>query len=176
MHEAFRNPLPATILQSHIVCSTVSLLCTQQWLNFGSRQLVTLELARITQWIVLDGLIGGLPRYSIQLLGSLVQHGVGQGQGWPFIMASWAIWDLCLLHGNNPFQTHWLFWTGLEIYSEVNSGAGILSSSAYLRILLCMLLAGCAVMVKRTVMTITFSRRQYGKFCHVFSWEFTSDD
>ena len=133
------------------------------WFNFIGRQVITLELARFSQWLVLDCFLLGT-RLSARWLGPLVTMTALQSRGWPFIMVAWATWDLVLLHGDNDFQTHWLYWTNLDIYSIANSGSYILSSPGYLRILLAMIVAGIATTIKRMFVIVRFGRRTLGKF------------
>ena len=71
--------------------------------------------------------------------------------------------DMLLLHGDGPFQQHWLYWTDIKIYAIANSGSWILASENYLRILLCMLVAGVLGTLKRTVLTLYFGRRMLGE-------------
>jgi hypothetical protein len=131
------------------------------WFNFLGRHLITLELARVTEWLVIDCFLLG-SRFTVQLFGPFLTLLAIQGKGWPFIIASWSMWDLLLLHGNNTFQTHWLYWTGWKIYSQGNSGSYILSSDLYLRALLSMLMTGVAASVKRTLVAVYFGRRTFG--------------
>lgn len=69
-----------------------------------------------------------------------------------------------LLHGDNPFQRHWLSVTNIEveIYSMANSGSYILDSDIYLRLLVGMLIAGFATSLKRTMLTLYYGRRNFG--------------
>jgi hypothetical protein len=70
---------------------------------------------------------------------------------------------MIFLHGNNTFQQHWLYFTGIRIYSLANSGSYILASNGYLRILLGMILAGVATTTKRTLLTLYFGKRSFGE-------------
>jgi hypothetical protein len=76
-------------------------------LNFLGRQIVTLELARISTWIFLDVMILGNHRIMIPAArrglfwGPIVTMTALQARGWPFVVTAWAIWDLLLLHGDN---------------------------------------------------------------------------
>jgi hypothetical protein len=133
------------------------------WLNFLGRHLITHELARATEWLVIDCFALG-SRFTVRLFGPFLTLLAIQGKGWPFTIASWGVWNLFLLHGDGTFQTHWLYWTGFEIYSKANSGSYILSSDLYLRVLLTMLMAGVAASVKRTVVAVYFGRRTFGTY------------
>ena len=140
------------------------------WCNFVGRQLLTLELARFSSWILLDGMV--MTRWGARLLGSYITFFCLQSTGWPLVVTSWGIWDLLLLHGDNRFQSHWLYWTGWKIYSIANSGRYILSSVFYLRLLVSMILLGLATATKRTILAIRFGNRQLGTYCtcHPSDW------
>lgn len=133
------------------------------WLNFFGRQVVTLELSRLTQFLIIDCIMLGT-RFALKLCGPHVTLFAIQAKGWPFIASAWALWDLCVLHGDNRFQTHWLWWTGIEIYSQANSGSYIINSHGYLRFLLSLLLAGLATALKRYSLSVRFGRRQFANF------------
>jgi hypothetical protein len=70
---------------------------------------------------------------------------------------------MILLHGDNQFQQHWLYFTGIKIYSSANSGSYIIASNAYLRVLIGLVLAGVATSLKRTVVTVYFGKRNFGE-------------
>lgn len=130
------------------------------WLNFLGRQLLVLEIARFTEYILIDVLTMS-SKAVVQMLGPWVTIFCLQSKGWPFLVAFWGAYDMILLHGNNPFQVHWLYWTGIRLYSQANSGSYILSSSVYLRVLIGMVLAGVATTLKRTVLTLYFGKRSF---------------
>jgi hypothetical protein len=69
-------------------------------LNFLGRQIITLELARISMWIFLDMMVLGNHRLA-RFWGPVVTMTALQARGWPFVVTAWAIWDLLLLHGDN---------------------------------------------------------------------------
>lgn len=131
------------------------------WLNFLSRQMVALDCARIAQWILLDCFVLS-SRVVSRLVGPAISLFCIEAKGWPVIFTMWSLFDLVFLHGDNKYCTHWLYWTGLKIYSldNANSGTYILSSSIYLRVLIAMLLAGLASSIKRFSLTFRFSQRQ----------------
>ena len=135
------------------------------WCNFAVRQLVTLELARLSMWLLVDVLVLGT-RITVKLLGPLLTLFFIQAKGWPFVVTIWSLWDLCILHGDNDFQVHWFYWTGLKIYNleDAASGSYIINSGIYLRILLAAVIAGSASAVKRLCLTIVFSKRQCTDF------------
>lgn len=118
-------------------------------------------MARVIKFVLLDCIIlaGGI---SVKIIGPFVTLLALQAKDWPFILSVWGILDACLLHGDDIFQNHWLYFTGWRIYSmSASSGLYIISSEPYLRLLLCMILAGAATALKRTYLAISFGRRQY---------------
>jgi hypothetical protein len=123
--------------------------------------MVVLELSRFTEYLVID-CITLSTRIVAKILGPLVTIFCIQSKGWPFVVAGWGVWDLLLLHGNNDFQSHWLYWSGIAIYSNANSGSYILEANVYLRILLAMVAAGVATTIKRTAVAIYFGKRNFG--------------
>jgi len=137
------------------------------WFNFAARQAVTLELARMTQWLIIDVII--LSPFSVNLFGSIVTFYCILSKGWPFVIVAWSIWDLFLIQGDKPFETHWLYWTGLRIYTSANSGVYILDSEFYLRFLVSAIFLGLASSIKRTVLAIRFGKRQLGTSSCVYS-------
>ncbi|KAL7573195.1 hypothetical protein ACA910_018852 [Epithemia clementina (nom. ined.)] len=132
------------------------------WLNFVARHVLLLEFSRLSQWIFLDGFVLGT-RMSVQWLGPLVTLTALQAKGWPFLLASWGIWSMILLHGNNDFQLHWLYWTGWQIY-RTQTGTDIIASPTYLRVLIAMVVAGLATTTKRAAVAVYFGRRQLVEF------------
>jgi hypothetical protein len=129
------------------------------WLNLVGLHMLTLELARATEWLFIDCFALG-SRFTVRLFGPFVTLLAIQSKGWPFAIGAWGVWDLLLLHGDSTYQMHWLYWTKFEM----NSGNYILSSDLYLRVLLAMLMAGVAASVKRTMVAVYFGRRTFGTY------------
>ncbi|GKY97780.1 hypothetical protein MPSEU_000736200 [Mayamaea pseudoterrestris] len=131
------------------------------WFNFAARQTVTFELARLLQYVFVDSLLLK-SRWDHSQIVSFVAYHV---QGWPFILIAWATIDMFVLHGNNQYHLHWLWWTKWKIYtSEANSGAYILTSGLYLRILLSMMFLGVATATKRCILELKFGGRLHRTF------------
>jgi len=132
------------------------------WLDFIGRQVLTLALARIVEYLTLDCLLLSQNK----LLGPLVTMTALQARGYPFTLILWALIDLCIFHGSGKFAAHWLYWTGLRIYSPTHAATGsyILQSTMYLRVLLSMIVAGCAVTAKRVYVSIRFGLRMLNDF------------
>lgn len=118
------------------------------------------ELSRFTEFVLID-ILTMSSRAVVQMLGPWVTIFCLQSKGWPFLVTFWGLYDMLFLHGDNSFQAHWFYWTGIEIYSRANSGSYILSSSAYLRVLIGMILAGIATTLKRTLLTLYFGKRSF---------------
>jgi hypothetical protein len=132
------------------------------WLNFTGRQLLTLEMARMAQFFIIDGLTLR-SKLVIQLGGPLVTLLAIQSRGWPFLLSAWSLIDVFMLHGDTKFPRNWFYWTGLEIYSSKVTGIYILNSDLYFRSLMCFLVVGSCVSVKRSMVAIYFGRKTFGK-------------
>lgn len=131
------------------------------WCNFFARQLLTLELARMTQFFLIDGLTLRT-KFTIKFGGPLTTLLMIQAKGWPFLLFAWGCVDLMILHGDDSFAINWLYWTGLQIYSPGVSGAYLINSDVYLHALMCLILSGVATSIKRTFMAVYFGRKTLG--------------
>jgi hypothetical protein len=128
----------------------------------AGRQLLMLELSRFCQYILIDCILR-----STRLgkrLGAWIRLILEQAHGYPFILSLWALWNLLLLQGESNFQTNWLFFTGIGLYSSKNPGNYILDSEYYLRSLFCMITIGCATTIKQVWLTTAFGRQHVGTF------------
>ena len=132
------------------------------WFLFATRQTVTLGLARMTIYVVVDGFMLGT-RLAVQTLGPLLTLTAATGKGWPLILAAWGMWNLILIHGYSPFQRNWLYWTRIAFFNQ-NYNGGMLNSSSYTRFLWATILCGLAVCAKRTILALRFGRKQYEVF------------
>ncbi|GAX29175.1 hypothetical protein FisN_28Lh004 [Fistulifera solaris] len=128
------------------------------WCNFFARQLLTLELARLTQFFLVDGLTLRT-KFTITVGGPLVTLLVIQAKGWPFLLFAWSVIDLLILHGDDPFAVNWLYWTGLRIFSPGVSGAYLINSDVYFHALMCLVFSGVVTSLKRTFMAVYFGRK-----------------
>jgi len=140
-------------------------------LNFLGRQVVTFELARLTQYILIDVILLS-SRTLAYFVGPFVTMTAVQSKGWPSCVTAWACWDLLILYGEGEFRSHWLYWTGWKIYSAKSaiSGEYILKSTLYLQFLLAMILVGVITTAKRMMITIHFGRRMLGKKWNIISF------
>ena len=131
------------------------------WFNFMARQMVTFELARLLEYAIVDSLLLKSRWDRTQFVSFVAYH----IEGWPFTIAAWATIDLFILHGNHRLQVHWLYWTRWRVYShEASSGAYILTSELYLRVLLSMIFLGFATAVKRCFLELQFGGRLHTTF------------
>ena len=78
------------------------------------RQTVTLGLARLTVYILVDGVMLGT-HLAVRTLGPLITLAAATGKGWPAVMTTWGLWNLILVHGNTRFQLNWLYWKNIEL-------------------------------------------------------------
>ncbi|CAB9501431.1 expressed unknown protein [Seminavis robusta] len=132
------------------------------WLLFATRQTVTLGIARMTVYVLVDGLMLGT-HLAVQTLGPLVTLTAATGKGWPAIMVFWGLWNLVLIHGDHPFQLNWLYWTEMELFNQ-NFGGLLVNSLLYTRILFAAILGGLFVSAKRTIFALRFGRKQVVEF------------
>mmetsp|Transcript_4935 Transcript_4935/g.10434 ORF Transcript_4935/g.10434 Transcript_4935/m.10434 type:complete len:1124 (-) Transcript_4935:3102-6473(-) len=130
------------------------------WFLFILRQLVTLQLAWATEYVLVEAVACRSP-FAIKFLGPLVTLFAMQAKGWPFIISSWAAWDLILLHGENAFAQHWLYFLDIPMMSAANGDGGFLESEIYLRSLLSCIFAGTMAAIKRTYLALYMGRRTF---------------
>mmetsp|Transcript_2475 Transcript_2475/g.3328 ORF Transcript_2475/g.3328 Transcript_2475/m.3328 type:complete len:853 (-) Transcript_2475:193-2751(-) len=133
------------------------------WLIFFVRQLVTLQIAHCSQYVFVD-MLALRSIVSVKVFGPLLTLFVIQAKGWPFVVTFWGLWNLLLIHGGQPFQKNWLFFTDIRMFSSENTDDGVLQHELYLRILLSMVIAGAAVTIKRTYMAYYFGKRTFFHF------------
>jgi hypothetical protein len=134
------------------------------WLNFVCRQCVTLDIARIIQWLAIDKFLLGT-RAGVKIFGPLLSLTLIQSKGYPFLLIAWGINNLFLLHGDQPFDRHWLYYAvHAKYFQQVNSGNYILASDRYLRLLISMIIAGGVKACKRTAAALYFGRRTLAEF------------
>jgi hypothetical protein len=142
------------------------------WLIFSARQCVTLDVARIVQWILVD-YIALSSKIAVRIFGPLLTLVAIQSHGWPFLATWWSLLDLIFLYGNNKFQQNWFHAYELATFAEDESGGNaILVSETYLRLLLSVLVAGLAATIKRTSLAMYFGQKTVGKhnaFCNICS-------
>ena len=133
------------------------------WLLFITRQLLTLQLAFATEYVLVEAIACRSP-VAIKLFGPLMTLFAMQAKGWPFLMASWATWDLLLLHGGHAFAKNWLFYLDIPMLSEANGDDGFLESEIYLRSLLAAIFAGIMTAIKRTYLALYMGRRTFDHY------------
>ena len=135
------------------------------WMIFISRQTVTFDAARCLQYLLLDIIIGGSTT-TMKILGPGILQYCIKSNGWPSVAVWWSLLDMIVLHGDDKFVKHWLYWTGLRIY-DVNSsinGNNLIGSILYLRLLIAMMVTGLATSMKRFLLDFQFKQGQ----CIVF--------
>ncbi|CAB9529446.1 expressed unknown protein (Partial), partial [Seminavis robusta] len=112
------------------------------WLLFATRQTVTLGIARLTVYVLVDGFMLGT-RLAVQTLGPLLTLIAATGKGWPLILSTWGVWNLVLMHGDHSFQRNWMYWTRMGLFNQHYEGL-MLNSGLYTRVLLSAVLGGLA--------------------------------
>lgn len=130
--------------------------------RFAGRQIFLLQIAFILQTCLIDWTILS-SRLVLAIVGPWATIFCLQSRGWPFLVGTWGLLAMVFLHGDDAFSQHWLHFTGIKIFTVANSGSYIINSSPYLRVLIGMLLAGIATSLKRTIVTLYFGKRSFGK-------------
>lgn len=124
----------------------------------------TYELARLSVWLVVDViLLGTCNKFVSVVVSPFLLLAAATGRGWPLVLVFWGAWDFLLLEGKGD-KTYELFSDSWFIFANINSGNYILDSRSYRRVLIGMIFAGCAVVVKRTLLAYRFGRRQFAEF------------
>eukprot|EP00804_Cyclotella_cryptica_P009864 CCRYP_014152-RA/>CCRYP_014152-RA protein AED:0.26 eAED:0.26 QI:897/1/1/1/0.88/0.8/10/620/1334 len=130
------------------------------WILFAVRSYLTLQLAYVTEYLFVDVLAMRSPM-SVQMIGPLATLYTINAKGWPFLLTCWGIWNFLLVHGNNLFYEHWLWFSDIEMLNPSNKADGIVDSDTYTDILLSMIFAGVATSIKRTVLALYLGKRVY---------------
>jgi hypothetical protein len=132
------------------------------WLAFLARQCVTLDLARMSQWFLVD-CVALRSRLAVLYLGPLITLWAIQSHGLPFLFTSWSLFNMLMLLGRNQFQLAWLFifWEppGLTKAMLDPEGQKLLASDFYFRMLCAMFVGGMATSAKRTTLAMYFGRK-----------------
>ncbi|KAL7519408.1 hypothetical protein ACHAWX_004170 [Stephanocyclus meneghinianus] len=130
------------------------------WILFAIRSYLTLQLAYVTEYIFVDVMAMRSP-ISVQMIGPLATLYTINAKGWPFLLTFWGVWNFLLVHGNNLFYEHWLWFADIEMLNPSNNADGIVDSDTYTDILLSMIFAGVATSIKRTVLALYLGKRVY---------------
>ena len=130
------------------------------WLVFFARQALIFEMAKMTDFFIVDGL-ALRSRWIVKLLGPLVTLLFIQSKGWPSLAVCWVLWDFALMHGSGPFQQNWAFEFNIALFSPANHGGPFLYSNLYTNLLVAVLVAGLANSVKRTTVAMYFGKRTF---------------
>jgi hypothetical protein len=128
------------------------------WILFVIRSYLTLILAYVTEYLVVDVLATRSP-VSVQTFGPLFTLYVMNAKGGPFLLTFWGVWNFVLVHGNS--DEHWFYSTDIEMLNPANRADGIVDSELYTDILLSMIVAGVATSVKRTILALYLGKRVY---------------
>jgi hypothetical protein len=128
------------------------------------RQVITFSLARLTEVVMID-MIALKTRIMIHLLGPFLTLVIVQSKGWPFMLAWWAVYGLCMLSGGGAFAKHWAFYQNLiHLFNDHNPSGNITSNDWNFRVLYAALIIGIIVAIKRFAVGLHLGGRQYGTF------------
>jgi hypothetical protein len=134
-----------------------------RWCNFIGRQLLMMELARFCQYVFIEVIVLST-KFGKTFVSPLFRFTLVQARGYPFVLAIWGLWDFILLHGDDPFQQNWLYWTPLTIYSSANPGGYMIHSEWYERILSSAIVVGVATTAKRVFVRMSFGKRNVAAY------------
>lgn len=131
------------------------------WLNFLVRQAVSLLLAQITQFVLIDFIVLET-RVAFWALGKLLTLLAIQAKGWPLLAVFWATWNFAFNHGNSRYSKHWLYWqTSIGMFNDRNPGGDVVTDPKYRVILLVMIFMGMIFMIKRIVVALILGKKKY---------------
>ena len=139
------------------------------WFIFLVRQMLTWYLAQATEYLVVRCLVMRT-QLCVRWAGPLITLCFIQSRGWPFVLSSWAIWDLLLLYGGGNeakenFAEHWLYEQNvLGIFNDENDGNDVVKGTFYLNILISGIVVGVLTSLKRTSTALYFGRKTYDQY------------
>eukprot|EP00977_Amphora_coffeiformis_P018955 scaffold6807_cov220-Amphora_coffeaeformis.AAC.23 len=131
------------------------------WFNFTARLCLTMEMARLFQWVLVDQILLGMS-WAARWMGPLVTLHAIQARGWPFLIATWSIINMFMICGGQDFASEWFI--DLTLTNDINKHAGrleILKSPEWLLCLVALLIAGLFTSVKRTMVAMFFGRPEF---------------
>eukprot|EP00557_Chaetoceros_sp_GSL56_P005248 CAMPEP_0176505866 /NCGR_PEP_ID=MMETSP0200_2-20121128/16732_1 /TAXON_ID=947934 /ORGANISM="Chaetoceros sp., Strain GSL56" /LENGTH=1081 /DNA_ID=CAMNT_0017905467 /DNA_START=263 /DNA_END=3505 /DNA_ORIENTATION=- len=133
------------------------------WCLFAIRLGITLTLARVTEFILID-YIALETNITVRVIGRMLTLMLIQAKGWPILCVFWGIWNFSIVHGADPFANNWLYWASgtLSIFdAEKNPNGGIPSNRTYTVILATIIIIGVVIMVKRLLVSLLLGKKKY---------------
>ena len=133
------------------------------WLLFAVRHIITLLLAQITQFILID-YIALETRFAVLFVGRLLTLMAVQAKGWPLILVIWSLWNFALNFGESSFSRHWLYMQDwVNMFNENNPSGRVVAHESYQTFLTLMIGVGVVVMIKRVLISLWLGRKNYGE-------------
>lgn len=84
------------------------------------RQVFTFSVSKALEVFIIDFLCLST-RVMVTIFGNLLTLFIVQSKGWPFLLLMWSVLNAGLLHGQNKFVKHWLYWQDpISIFNEEN--------------------------------------------------------
>ena len=134
------------------------------WILYVVRQILTLSLAKLVEFLFIDFLSIRTGR-TVKYFGPWVTLFILQSRGWPFLIFVWGLLDFGLLTGARPFFAHWGFWqNAVDLFNRSNPGGTIVISSWNSRILAVAICVGVVVAIKRFWMGLYLGRKTFSVF------------
>ena len=133
------------------------------WVLFlGVRQVVTLFLAQMSELLLVDFLTLRT-RFVTRSCGPYISLLIAQSKGWPFQLAMWGVFDVCMLAGDGRFAKHWLFWQDfIDLMNDNNDAGNVTNDSVYFRLLYLSMGIGAVVTIKRSLFGRLVGKRLIG--------------
>lgn len=142
---------------------------TYSWLLlFAARQIVTYNLARATEYLLIDCL-AHRSSFISRFFGPLVTLVLIQCKDeelvvTPFLWCAWALWDILLLRGPDQFSGHWLYFTGIGIFTDQNPTGGFEENPYYTKLLVSIVIISVFVAVKRLLVSLAQGNRTFAMY------------
>ena len=133
------------------------------WLLFAARHAITLILAQITQFILID-YIALETRFAVLFVGRLLTLMAVQAKGWPLIMLLWSLWNFALNCGKSSYKRHWFHmqeW--ITMLNDNNPSGRVVGHESYRTFLVVLIVVGLLVMTKRILISFWVGKKNYGK-------------
>ena len=127
------------------------------------RQVILLDLAKVIQFIIIDGLF--LRSHFIYILfRPMIVLSVVNSKGFPFLCVMFSLLNLIFCVGDSPFNKHWLFFQNrLSVFNDDSPAGNINASSFFGNTIKCILIVGIILCLKKVMLGFFFGRNSYCK-------------
>jgi hypothetical protein len=143
------------------------------WFLFlGARNVATYSFGKAMEFILVQYLATSSPRF-IRTVGPQASLLLAQSKGWPCVIFFLGLINFATLYGSHGFAKHWLFYQdAVAFMSPQNPAGNVTDSPVYRNILICLVLTGGLVSVKRYFVGVYLGKRLYSKSMATLLWLF----